>query len=67
MYSFMQALKHFNTLLTENSNLRDEIDNLRVERSRFEDLHAKLEKELSGLRQDIAKTIEESTQAYDQR
>jgi hypothetical protein len=47
--------------------MRDEIDNLRVERSRFEDLHAKLEKELNGLRQEIAKTIEESTQAYDQR
>lgn len=61
------ALKHFNTLLTENSHMRDEIDNLRVERSRFEDLHAKLEKELNGLRQEIAKIIEESTQAYDQR
>jgi hypothetical protein len=53
--------------LTENSKLRDEIDNLRVERGRFEDLHVKLEKELGGLRQDIAKVIEDSTQAYDQR
>ena len=47
--------------------MRDEIDNLRVERSRFEDLHGKLEKELGSLRQDIAKVIEDSTQAYDQR
>jgi hypothetical protein len=62
-----QAIKAFNTLLTQNSRSRDEIDNLRVERERFEQLHSKLEKELSTLRQDISEVIENSTQAYDQR
>lgn len=61
------ALKSFNTILTQNAKLRDEIDNLRVERYRFEELHKKLEKEHQGLRQSIAEVIENSTQAYDQR
>lgn len=61
------ALKSFNTVLTQNARLRDEIDNLRVERFRFEELHKKLEKEHQSLRQSIAEIIENSTQAYDQR
>lgn len=61
------ALKSFNTILTKNAGLRDEIDNLRVERNRFEDLHKKLEKELNTLRKEISEVIENSTQAYDQR
>lgn len=61
------ALKSFNTILTKNANLRDEIDNLRVERNRFEELHKKLEKELNTLRKEISEVIENSTQAYDQR
>lgn len=61
------ALKNFNTVLTQNARLRDEIDNLRVERHRFEDLQKKLEKELESLKQEIASVIENSTQAYDHR
>lgn len=61
------ALKSFNTILTKNAGLRDEIDNLRIERNRFEDLHKKLEKELNMLRKEISEVIENSTQAYDQR
>ena len=53
--------------MTQNARLRDEIDNLRVERFRFEELHKKLEKEHQNLRQSIAEVIENSTQAYDQR
>jgi septal ring factor EnvC (AmiA/AmiB activator) len=53
--------------LTQNAGLRDEIDNLRVERHRFEDLQKKLEKELESLKQEIASVIENSTQAYDHR
>lgn len=67
LFNLIQALKSFNTILTENAGLRDEIDNLRVERHRFEDLHKKLEKELQSLRQQINEVIENSTQAYDQR
>ena len=53
--------------MTQNSHLREEIDNLRVERHRFEDLHKKLEKELEDLKKEITCVIENSTQAYDQR
>ena len=53
--------------MTQNAKLRDEIDNLRVERYRFEELHKKLEKEHQSLRQSIAEVIENSTTAYDQR
>jgi hypothetical protein len=60
-------LKRFNTILTQNAKLRDEIDNLRVERNRFEELHKKLENEHEDLRQERAQVIENSTQAYDQR
>ena len=62
-----QALKQFNTILTENSILRNEIDNLRVERNRFEDLHKKLDNQLQSLRQQIAEVIENSKQAYEHR
>lgn len=61
------ALKSFNSILTQNARLRDEIDNLRIERHRFEDLHKKLEKELQSLKEEIGQVIENSTQAYDQR
>lgn len=61
------ALKSFNSILTQNAELRDEIDNLRIERHRFEDLHKKLERELQSLKEEIAQVIENSTQAYDQR
>ncbi len=67
LFENSKALKSFNTILTQNAQLRDEIDNLRVERNRFEELHKKLEKEYQSLRQEIAEVIENSTSAYDQR
>ncbi len=54
-------------MLNQNANLRDEIDDLRVERNRFEDLQKKLERELERLKEEIASVIDHSTQAYDQR
>lgn len=61
------ALKRFNTILTQNARLRDEIDNLRVERNRFEELYRRLEKEYDELREQRGQVIENSTSAYDQR
>lgn len=65
--SFLQALKRFNTLLTSNALLRSEIDNLRVERQRYEDLSQKSEKELRSLRDQLVECIERSVNSYDQR
>lgn len=61
------SLKRFNTLLTSNSLARSEIDNLRVERQRYEDLSQKSEKELRSLRDQLVECIERSVNAYDQR
>lgn len=66
-FSFLKSLKRFNTLLTSNSLARSEIDNLRVERQRYEDLSQKSEKELRSLRDQLVECIERSVNAYDQR
>jgi len=47
--------------------LRKEIDGLRVERQRFDNLYKKLEKEKEDLQQELNEVIDQSTQAYDQR
>lgn len=62
-----QANEKFNSMLTENAKLREEIDSLRVERTRFEGIRKKLEKESVDNRQAIGEVIDQSTQAYDSR
>lgn len=64
---YFKTLKRFNTLLTENSSRRSEIDNLRVERQRYEDLFQKAEKRLKELREKLVTCIEHSVTAYEQR
>jgi len=61
------ANNSFSKSLEKNKEMREEIDSLRVERRRFENLYKKLEKELSQLRQEIGEVIDQSTQAYDSR
>ncbi|CAF1032430.1 unnamed protein product [Rotaria sordida] len=61
------ALKRFNSLLTSNSLLRAEIDNLRNERERFENLSRKSENELRELRTQLVDCIERSVTSYEQR
>lgn len=62
-----QENRKFNSCLTKNAALREEIDSLRVERQRFENLYAKLDKELTDLRRELGEVIDQSTQAYDAR
>ncbi|XP_072100828.1 coiled-coil domain-containing protein 114 [Mobula birostris] len=62
-----RALRKFNTQLMKNGQLREQIDTLRVERSRFEQLHRKLEKDLLETRKEIGSVIDTSTAAYDAR
>ncbi|XP_060071331.1 coiled-coil domain-containing protein 63-like [Ylistrum balloti] len=61
------AKKTFNAYLTENSKYREEIESLRVERTRFDGLYKKLDKELTVARREKGELIESSTQAYDAR
>lgn len=54
-------------MLTENKKLREEIENLRVERARFDQINRRLDSELTRLRRETGEVIENSTQAYDAR
>ncbi|XP_041061606.1 coiled-coil domain-containing protein 114 [Carcharodon carcharias] len=62
-----RTLRKFNTHLTRNGQLREQIDTLRVERSRFEQLQRKLGKELLEIRKEIGSVIDSSTAAYEAR
>ncbi|XP_030634148.1 coiled-coil domain-containing protein 114 [Chanos chanos] len=61
------ALIRFNEQLTKNGCLREELETLRVERVRFQQLHRRLEKELQEIRRDIGNIINLSTSAYEAR
>lgn len=63
----LQQLKKFNNYLKENEKLRSEIDSLRVDRRRFDDLYKKLSQEQEKIQQEIGESIDTSTQYYDQR
>jgi hypothetical protein len=60
-------LKRFNSLLTANGLSRAEIDNLRNERERYENLSQKSETELRNLRTELVDCIERSVTSYEQR
>uniref|UniRef100_UPI003AAF5555 coiled-coil domain-containing protein 114 n=1 Tax=Centroberyx gerrardi TaxID=166262 RepID=UPI003AAF5555 len=62
-----RALICFNEQLTKNSHLREELETLRVERVRFQQLQHRLDKELQEIRKDIGEMINLSTAAYDAR
>ncbi len=63
----VKTLKRFNSLLTSNGLLRAEIDNLRNERERYENLSQKSENELRDLRTQLVECIERSVTSYEQR
>ncbi|XP_069774744.1 coiled-coil domain-containing protein 114 [Narcine bancroftii] len=62
-----RAQRKFNSQLMRNGQLREQIDTLHVERSRFERLHRKLEKELLETGKEIGSVIDMATAAYDAR
>ncbi|KAM8927417.1 outer dynein arm-docking complex subunit 1 [Pelodytes ibericus] len=62
-----RALTKFNSQLARNAKMREEIDIMRIERSRFEQLYRKLEKELLQTRKEIGIVIDDSSSAYDAR
>ncbi|MEE6483097.1 hypothetical protein FKM82_013432 [Ascaphus truei] len=62
-----RALTRFNAQLAKNANMREEIDILRIDRSRFEQLYRKLEKELLQTRKEIGTVVDDSSAAYDAR
>jgi chromosome segregation ATPase len=62
-----QAVVKYNQALSYNKSLREQIDNLRRERVAFDQLYAKLDKELAEKKGEMAKIIEVSNMAYEAR
>ena len=63
----LQATNNFCRKLETNRKLREEIDSLRVERQRFDNLYKRMDRDLQRLKQEIGSVIDESTSAYDSR
>ena len=63
----LQATNSFCKKLETNRKLREEIDSLRVERQRFDNLYKRMDRDLQRLKQEIGSVIDESTSAYDAR
>ncbi|KAE8594033.1 hypothetical protein XENTR_v10019419 [Xenopus tropicalis] len=62
-----RAVTRFNSQLSKNAKMREEIEILRIEKSRFEQLYKRLEKELLQTRKEIGAVIDDSSSAYDAR
>ncbi|XP_025018851.1 coiled-coil domain-containing protein 63 isoform X3 [Python bivittatus] len=58
---------HFDTILTTNAKLREEIENLQCQKSIFEGIYSRLHKKLEQQKRTMDTSIEQSTQAYEQR
>jgi len=63
---FQKTVK-FNKVLTENARLRNEIDNLLVQRSQFNEAYKALTARLDESKQIMMDLIEQATAAYEQR
>ena len=64
---FVQAKTDFNGCLSENGQLRETFDHMRLEKKTFDTIRLKLEKELVENKQKIMEGIETSTAAYEAR
>ncbi|KFV54059.1 Coiled-coil domain-containing protein 63, partial [Tyto alba] len=58
---------HFNTILTRNNKLREEIENLRIQKAILDNFYLKLHKKLAQQRRRMNTAIEQSAQGYEQR
>jgi len=57
----------FDKTLTKNKKLKEEIDNLRIQRSTYDEIYKKLTRKLNDQKKLMNQIIEQSTMAYDQR
>ncbi|KGL89432.1 Coiled-coil domain-containing protein 63, partial [Charadrius vociferus] len=58
---------HFDTILTRNNKLREEIENLRIQKAILDNFYLKLHKKLDQQKRRMNTAVEQSTQAYEQR
>ncbi|XP_039218682.1 coiled-coil domain-containing protein 63 isoform X2 [Crotalus tigris] len=61
------ATVHFDTILTRNAMLREEIETLQCQKTIFEGIYSRLHKKLEQQKKTMNTSIEQSTQAYEQR
>ncbi|XP_015670911.1 coiled-coil domain-containing protein 63 [Protobothrops mucrosquamatus] len=61
------ATVHFDTILTRNAMLREEIETLQCQKAVFEGIYSRLHKKLEQQKRTMNTSIEQSTQAYEQR
>jgi len=62
-----KATVDFDKTLTKNKKLKDEIDDLRIQRSTYDEIYKKLTRKLNDQKKLMNQIIEQSTLAYDQR
>ncbi|KAJ6656683.1 hypothetical protein lerEdw1_003570 [Lerista edwardsae] len=58
---------YFDTILTTNAKLREDIENLQCQKSVYDNIYARLHKKLEQQKKVMEVSIEQSTQAYEQR
>ncbi|NXV96291.1 CCD63 protein, partial [Calonectris borealis] len=58
---------HFDTIVTRNNKLREEIESLRIQKAVLDNFYLKLHKKLDQQRRRMNTAVEQSTQAYEQR
>ncbi|XP_066466090.1 coiled-coil domain-containing protein 63 [Tiliqua scincoides] len=58
---------YFDTILTTNAKLREEIENLQCQKSVYDNIYSRLHKKLEQQKKIMEVSIEQSTQAYEQR
>lgn len=63
----LQVTVRFDTILTRNNELREEIENLRIQKAILDNFYLKLHKKLDQQKRRMNTAIEQSSQAYEQR
>ncbi|XP_052653929.1 coiled-coil domain-containing protein 63 [Harpia harpyja] len=58
---------HFDTILTRNNKLREEIKNLRIQKAILDNFYLKLHRKLDQQRRRMNTAVEQTAQAYEQR
>ncbi|XP_032085226.1 coiled-coil domain-containing protein 63 [Thamnophis elegans] len=61
------ATVHFDTILTRNAMLREEIETLQCQKGTYEGIYSRLHKRFEQQKRTMNASIEQSTQAYEQR
>lgn len=62
-----QATVYFDSILTTNAKLREEIERLQCQKTVYDNIYARLHKKLEQQKMTMEASIEQSTHAFEQR